>query len=199
MLIVDVQGSNGAPISTLVLNYTVDAVEPTATVVPVDEATIIGSEYIVILFSEEMEPDTLRLTGGMAAESNGGIWSTTSNINDTLVIRPTTVWSGSVDTLIVDVDSVAGVSLSTLTLVYSVDVSVPIAITVPAEVRYVLGLDDIQDHPDKPSGFMKRTARWLNQFFRQLFAPKISPNPRLEKVVEYLESLMEVDNDAGNR
>jgi hypothetical protein len=73
------------------------------------------------------------------------------------------------------------------------------AITVPAEVRTVLGLDDIQDHPDKPSGFMKRTARWFSQFFRQLFAPKFSPNPRLEKVVAYLESLMEVDDDTGNR
>jgi hypothetical protein len=72
-------------------------------------------------------------------------------------------------------------------------------ITVPAEVRYILGLDEVQDYPDKPSGFMKRTARWFNQIFRQLFAPKFSPNPRLEKVIEYLESLMEVDDDAGNR
>ena len=72
-------------------------------------------------------------------------------------------------------------------------------ISVPSEVRTILGLDDVQDHPDQPLGLMKRTARWFNQVFRQLFAPKFSPNPRLEKVVEYLESLMEVDDDAGNR
>ena len=72
-------------------------------------------------------------------------------------------------------------------------------ITVPSEVRYVLGLDELQEPPEKPPGLMKRTARGFNQFFRQLFAPKILPNPRLEKVVEYLESLMEVDDDIGNR
>jgi hypothetical protein len=72
-------------------------------------------------------------------------------------------------------------------------------ISVPSEVRYILGLDEVQDHPDQPLGVMKRTARWFNQVFRQLLAPKILPNPRLEKVVEYLESLMEVDDDVGNR
>ena len=72
-------------------------------------------------------------------------------------------------------------------------------ITVPSEVRYILGLDEVQDHPDKPSGFIKRTTRWINQFFKQLFAPKSTPKPRLEKIIEYLESLMEVDNDVGNR
>ncbi|MFN2237706.1 MAG: hypothetical protein ACK2U1_26030 [Anaerolineales bacterium] len=72
-------------------------------------------------------------------------------------------------------------------------------IAVPSEVRTILGLDELQDQPEKPSGFMKRTTRWFNQFFRQLFAPKFTPKPRLEKVVEYLESLMEVDDDAGNR
>ena len=73
------------------------------------------------------------------------------------------------------------------------------AITVPSEVSYVLGLDEIQDHPDKPLGFLQRTARWFNQIFAPFVAPKFLPNPRLEKVVEYLESLMEVDDDAGNR
>jgi hypothetical protein len=72
-------------------------------------------------------------------------------------------------------------------------------ITVPSEVRYILGLDEVEDHPDKPSGFVKRKTRWFNQFFSQLFAPKFSPNPRLEKVIAYLESLMEVDDDVGNR
>jgi hypothetical protein len=72
-------------------------------------------------------------------------------------------------------------------------------ITVPSEVRYILGLDEVRDPPDKPSGFMKRSARWFNQFFRQLFAPKSTPKSRLEKVIEYLESLMEVNDDVGNR
>jgi hypothetical protein len=73
------------------------------------------------------------------------------------------------------------------------------AITLPLEVSYVLGLDELHDHPDKPLGFLQRTARWFNQFFAQFVSPKFLPNPRLEKVVEYLESLMEVDDDAGNR
>ena len=132
-LIVDVIAtSSGVPLSTLTLNYTVDAVVPTAVVVPANTATIIGSDLIVILFSVEMEPSTLTLTGDMAAESDGGIWSTTTNSNDTLVIRPNSAWTGAADTLILDVDSSTGVSLPTLTLNYNVDVSVPIAIASPA-------------------------------------------------------------------
>ena len=132
-LIVDVVATNGVPISTLLLTYTVEAEVPTVVVVPEDASIIRGSDSIVILFSTTMNPSTLALTGNMSAESDGGIWSTTTNSNDTLVIRPSSAWTGAADTLIVEVDSGAGVALATLTLNYNVDVSIPVAIASPAD------------------------------------------------------------------
>ena len=132
-LIVDVLATSGVPISTLVLNYTVDTVAPevpTAVVVPANTATIIGSDIIIILFSVAMEPSTLVLTGDMVAESDGGIWSTTSNTNDTLVIRPISAWTVNTNTLFVNVKSAAGVSVPTLALIYTIDVTVPTALTI---------------------------------------------------------------------
>ncbi|MCK4705852.1 MAG: DUF5011 domain-containing protein, partial [Gammaproteobacteria bacterium] len=133
-LIVDVLGTSGVPVSTLTLHYTV---LPTAVVRPADTATIIGSDLIFIFFNAAMEPSTLILSGDMAAESNGGTWSTSSNINDTLVIRPGGVWSGNTSTLIIDVGSVEGASLSTLTLNYTVDTTVPAAIVLPADTAAI--------------------------------------------------------------
>jgi len=132
-LTINVKGADDAPLPALTLNYTVEGSLPTAVVVPADSSTIIGSDLIVIIFSTTMDPATLSLAGNMAAESTAGQWSTTSEVNDTLVIRPKTAWTGAADTLIIDVDSGDGVSLPTLTLNYSVDVSVPIAISSPAD------------------------------------------------------------------
>ena len=140
-LVVDVVGTNGVPVSTLRLHYTVEAVAPTASAVPADGSTIIGSEFIVILFSEAMKPSTLTLSGDMAAESNGGIWSTTNNTNDTLAIRPLTVWSDSATTLIINVDSVTGISFPSLTLNYSVDVSVPVPVVSPGNPLVVTAIN----------------------------------------------------------
>ena len=132
-LIVDVESTNGVPLSTLTLNYTVDAVVPTASVVSVNVESFIGSDIVIIFFNVAMDPSTLILTGDMAAESNGGIWATTTNANDMLVISPINFWSGNTDTLIINVDSAAGVPLPTLTLNYAVDISVPVAIVSPAD------------------------------------------------------------------
>ena len=72
-------------------------------------------------------------------------------------------------------------------------------LNVPPEVRYILGLDDIRDGPDQSVDLMKRIVGWFDQIIVRFGASKFSPDPRLEKVAEYLESLMEVDDDAGNR
>ena len=93
-LIIDVDATSGEPISTLVLNYTIEPVVPTAAVVPANNSTIIGSDSIVILFSLSMDPSTLVLSGDMVAESRAAVWSTSNNTNDTLVFKPNTAWTG---------------------------------------------------------------------------------------------------------
>jgi hypothetical protein len=72
-------------------------------------------------------------------------------------------------------------------------------IDLPSEIRYILGLDDSQDSPDKPLNFWKRIVRWFDEIIGRIVTPNFMPNPRLERVAEYLENLMEVDNDTGNR
>ena len=130
-LIIDIVGVNGVPLSTLRLNYTIGAVA--ASVVPENKAAIIGSDIIVVNFGDSMKASTLKLTGNMAAESDGGTWSTASKTDDTLVVRPIKFWSGDAGELIIDVDSAAGASLSTLTLNYNVEVAVPVATASPAD------------------------------------------------------------------
>ena len=119
-LIVDVNSANGVPLSKLTLNYTVGAVVPTASTVSVNVESFIGSDIVITFFSVAMDPSTLVLTGDMAAESNGGIWATTTNTNDMMVISPINLWSGNTNTLIINVDSAAGVPLPTLTLNYEI-------------------------------------------------------------------------------
>lgn len=72
-------------------------------------------------------------------------------------------------------------------------------LNVPPEVRYILGLDDTRDSPDQPMNLMKRIDGWFDQIIGRFGVSTYSPDPRLEKVAEYLESLMEVDDDIGNR
>ena len=72
-------------------------------------------------------------------------------------------------------------------------------LSVPPEVSYILGLDDTRDSPDQPVDLMKRIEEWFDQTIVRFRASAFSPDPRLEKVADYLESFMEVDNDAGNR
>lgn len=70
---------------------------------------------------------------------------------------------------------------------------------VPAEVSYVLGVDDQPVEPDQSTRFIQRIQQRFNWIIERFNAPTFTPDPRLEKVAEYLESLMEVDNDTGNR
>ncbi len=129
---VEVSSSSGGPLS-LSLTYTVVAPVPTASAGPVSGSTLFGSDLIIVFFSIAMDTSTLLLTGDMAAESDGGIWSTTSEPDDTLVIRPRGFWTGNVSTLTINVDSVEGAALSALTLDYTIDVETPVATESPAD------------------------------------------------------------------
>ena len=142
-LIVDVEATSGEPLPTLRLTYTV-VIVPTATVPSSGSGSIIGTDIATIVFDTAMDPSTLILTGDMAVESDGGKWATTTNTNDTLIISPLTVWTGNTDTLIVNVESAAGVSTTTVILTYTIDITIPVAKTIlPANTAVVNNVQPI--------------------------------------------------------
>jgi len=68
-----------------------------------------------------MDTSSLEITGAMAAEDDGGVWSTTTETDDTLTISPATTWSdGSGKTLVINCDDTTGHPLATLNLSYTI-------------------------------------------------------------------------------
>ncbi len=84
---------------------------------------IAPTSTIRIVFSKSMNPATMELSGEMAAESDGGVWSTTNNPNDTLSLspRPNSTWAlGDQRTLSVIVDDLETYTAEPAHLVYGV-------------------------------------------------------------------------------
>lgn len=78
-------------------------------------------DVITLVFSESMDTASYTLGGNMAAESDGGVWSKTTALNDTLTITQLSGWSADTNrTLIVNANDLAGNALSPLTLTYDV-------------------------------------------------------------------------------
>ena len=69
---------------------------------------------------------------------------------------------------------------------------------VPTEISYILGLDDQPVESHNSIGFIEFIKYRLEWITERFVTPRYSPDPRIEKVAEYLESLMEVDNDTRN-
>jgi hypothetical protein len=120
-LTIDVTDSAGNPLPTLSLSYNVDDIPPTGNELPADGDTIGPDTAIVINFSESMDAGSLVLTGTLPPQSDGGVWSSASNNNDTLTLTPITTWGGGSATLTIDVTDPAGNPLPTLSLGYNVD------------------------------------------------------------------------------
>ncbi len=127
-LAIDASDTAGNSMTMLNLSYTVDATLPTASAAPSNGSTIGINGQIVITFSESMDTSSLVLGGSMAAEDNGGVWSTTNFTNDTLTISPATSWTAGSGTLTVDANDLASNSLVTLNLSYTVDSTPPTVI-----------------------------------------------------------------------
>ena len=72
-------------------------------------------------------------------------------------------------------------------------------LVVPSEVRSILGVDDHQDEPNPSLSFIENIRQRFAWLIERFAEPRFIPDPRIEKIVEYLESIMEVDNDTGNR
>ena len=126
-LIIDVDASNGFPLETLPLTYFVDDANPTiASVTPATGSNITGDEPIVIVFDESVDIATLTASGLLWDSSDEGVWSKTTNTNDTLTLSPTTSWPVPTIDLTLDVADFVGNSLVPLNLVYTVDTNAPI-------------------------------------------------------------------------
>jgi len=139
-LSVDCDDLVGNSLSTLHVSYTVDATLPSAVASPESGSTISESASIVITFSESMDTGTLVFGGDMASESDGGVWSETTYTDDTLTINPSIAWTdGSGRTLSVDCEDLAGNSLLTLNLSYTVDVTLPTAVASPVSGSWISG------------------------------------------------------------
>lgn len=104
-------------------NGGVDTTAPTAVVQPAN-GSLIQNTSIVILFDESMDsnPVNYSITGTMAGESDGGVWSQTTVVADTLTILPTGGnWALNTNrTLVVNANDLAGNPVSTISLLYDV-------------------------------------------------------------------------------
>ncbi|MBI9105335.1 MAG: right-handed parallel beta-helix repeat-containing protein [Spirochaetales bacterium] len=55
---------------------------------------IAENSKIIVIFSESMNTGSLVIGGNTAEESDGGLWSETSAVNDTLTLTPASSWTG---------------------------------------------------------------------------------------------------------
>jgi hypothetical protein len=99
---------------------------------PGNGSVMASDDKIVIIFNESMDTTSATLGGDLAAESDGGTWSTAtksavgslskiSAVNDLLTIGPQTTWSTGKDrTLTVDAKDVSGNALPTFKLILTI-------------------------------------------------------------------------------
>lgn len=106
----------------------------TITASPKSGETINFDDTIVISFSKSMNPDTLAISGTMAAASDGGTWSKDKNTDDTLTISPTTTWDSDTSTLIIDVKDKDGHAIEQLELTYTITSIITLTNFQPATV-----------------------------------------------------------------
>lgn len=107
---------------------TADTTAPTAIVTTnapaaPDSALIPANTVVTITFSESMDTTagTWSLGGGLASESDSGIWSMSSVQNDTLTISPASEWFAKPNrSLTIDARDLAGNAVATINLSYDV-------------------------------------------------------------------------------
>ena len=66
---------------------------------------------------------------------------------------------------------------------------------IPAEVRHILRPDDQAAELNIPTGYLERVKNRFAWTIERFVHPGFKPDPRIEKVAEYLEDFVEVDND----
>jgi hypothetical protein len=99
-----------------------DTTNPTAASTPTEQL-VSDDTVITITYSESMDTNVgaWQLAGDLAAESDGGVWSMTAVQNDTLTVRPASVWFVNTNRkLVVDARDLAGNPAPTITLTYDI-------------------------------------------------------------------------------
>jgi hypothetical protein len=71
-------------------------------------------------------------------------------------------------------------------------------LSVPAEVSAILGLDDQPIELRKSINLIELVKLRIDWITERFTHSKFIPDPQIEKVADYLENLMEVDNDDRN-
>jgi hypothetical protein len=117
-----ITASNAGGNTTASVNVTVSSpITPIGTPTTASGSGITQTTQIVITFNRPMNTVSLSLTGLMASESNGGVWSTVTNTNDKLTVTATTSWTvGSSRTLTINCNDTIGTPMTTLNLSYGV-------------------------------------------------------------------------------
>ena len=94
---------------------------PPITPSPTSSRFLSQNDTIVIVFATSVDISSLILGGNLVSESNGGAWSQTNAIDDTLTISPATMWVVGTDrTLTVDVRDLSGIALPTRNMTFDV-------------------------------------------------------------------------------
>ena len=76
---------------------------------------------IKLVFDESIDTTSVSLSSNLADESDGGAWSQTNEIDDTLTISPTSSWSVNTNrTLIINARDLAGNAMAELTIKHDV-------------------------------------------------------------------------------
>lgn len=126
ILTVDAQDLAGNALVTLNLSYIVDTSVPVVIASPAGGSVLQSSDTVVLSFSESMNSISLSISGTLAQESDGGVWSSLISAADTLIISPSGTWTiASGRTLDLDAEDLAGNPVSTLNLTYDVGECVP--------------------------------------------------------------------------
>ena len=137
-LIIDVADLAGNALATLNLNFSIDANSPMGTANPNSGTIINASQVITVTFNKAMDITSTSLSGSMAAESNGGVWSSSQLSNNTLTISPNTTWSSGGQTLLVNASDPLGNSAAIVSLNYSVDGQAPTVSSINIESGSVI-------------------------------------------------------------
>ena len=118
----------GNPLLTTVnLTYNIGNSSANVITTPGNGAIISASQSVVLVFDNSMNTGSLILGGNLATESDGGIWSTTTLVNDTLTISPGTSWTAGIHLgnanpeLTINVSDAGNNPLVTLTRDYDVN------------------------------------------------------------------------------
>ncbi|MDY6934024.1 MAG: Ig-like domain-containing protein [Spirochaetota bacterium] len=90
-LTIDCDDLFGNSLSTVPLTYDVDAKGPSATTFPAKKDLTL-TDPVIFTFDEAIDISSVVLSGQMADDCDGGVWSTTTFTYDTLTLYPITEW-----------------------------------------------------------------------------------------------------------